>query len=309
MNIVSTGQLRAQSISIQVSDRTKCNGACKFCIARTTPNTNGTDEDLTLCDSYGVGKGVRYASHIGATHGILTGKAEPTQEDGDYLGRLIIDVKRRLPLVDLHTNGYLLQKGKSKFKDLEKFVMCGLTMVTFSIAHYDIDKNKDLMGITIDYPGLIKHANSLGLLVRCSLVLAKSGIGTISDVARYIRTMGELGVHMIVMRELWTPDVYGKVDDEVLNWNKENKVPLFAIENVFRDLAVRREEYTHTLDPLPWGANVYAMEGCFSDKEHGVNITFAKCEENASGPVLKSIVHKPNGHGYRNWDSNANILY
>lgn len=254
-------------------------------------------------------KGLEYASRLGATHAILTGKAEPTQEAPDYLCSLVGRSRDYVSLVDMHTNGYLLQPGQIKQSLLKNLTNRGLTMVTFSIAHYNIRKNKDLMGIVVDYPKLVKEAVDLGLCVRCSLVLCRSGIGTMESVMDYIRMMGELGVHMVVIRELWVPKVRCEVNKKVYRFNIENKIPLYGIENAFKDAATLGKGHLDTLDPLPWGAAVYAMEGCFSDKEHGVNITFAKCEENAKGPVLKSIVHKPNGHGYRNWDSNANILY
>ena len=61
--------------------------------------------------------------------------------------------------------------------------------------------------------------------------------------------------------------------------------------------------------PLPWGTPVFVVGGTFNDTQHGVNVTFARCDEATVGSVLKSIVHKPNGHGYRNWDHNGDILY
>lgn len=53
---------------------------------------------------------------------------------------------------------------------------------------------------------------------------------------------------------------------------------------------------------------MFAVEGAWPDPSFGVNVTFANCGENVA-PVLKSIVHKPDGHGYRNWDSNGDVLY
>jgi hypothetical protein len=61
-------------------------------------------------------------------------------------------------------------------------------------------------------------------------------------------------------------------------------------------------------DPLPWGQRVYAVSG-FKNRDYGVNLTFAKCDEATKGSLIKSIVHRPDGHGYRNWDSNGDILY
>lgn len=315
MNIVSTGQLRAQSISIQASTRTRCNGGCKYCISRLTPNVEKADERVQICDFHDVKKGLNYAKRLGATHAVITGKAEPTQEDVGYICDLIGVCSSKEFLVDMHTNGFLLQEGKSEHS-LEDLVDSGLTMITFSIAHHDPDINAVLMGVRVDYPSLIKKAVGLGLLVRCSLVLCESSIKNEREALSYIRCMGSLGVHMVVIRRLWTPSTYTEKNKEVYEWNRKNEIPLHAVSYGFstRSKAGSRDsDWIHyplyELAPLPWGAPVYAMEGCFDDSEHGVNITFAECDANDAGPVLKSIVHKPNGHGYRNWDFNGNILY
>jgi len=317
VEIVSTGQLKAQSISVQVSDRTLCNGSCKCCISRTTPNTAGLKPaGIKKCDMENVHKGLDFAKQIGATHAILTGKAEPTQETPGYIYHLITAARSKGFLVDMHTNGFLLQDHIKSGFGLAALKMAGLTMITFSIFHHDPDKHREIAGLKVDFPALIKEANRLGLLVRCSLVLAKSSIGTMEGVLGFIRAMGEYGVHMVVIRELWLPTIRNGINKEVYEWNHANLVKLYDISNKFDDMAKLRnrsvtwyETPVYELAPLPWGAKVYAMEGCFTDKEHGVNVTFALCEENDKGPVMKSIVHKPNGHGYRNWDFNGNILY
>jgi MoaA/NifB/PqqE/SkfB family radical SAM enzyme len=317
MDIVSTGQLKAQSLSIQVSTRTLCNGSCKCCISRLTPNTEGVEEKVRLCDTHGtLHRGFDIAARMGATHAILTGKAEPTQEHRDYIYDLIQECRTRGFLVDMHTNGFLLQPNASNY-NLSWLVSVGLTMITFSIFHFIPEIHRQITGLRVDFEDLIRQANREGLLVRCSLVLTKEGVGTFDQVLKFIRTLGEFGAHMVVIRELWLPKFRaGKFNQEVYEWNKKNFVQLDGISNRFyqhslmaHQSAVWEAYPVYELAPLPWGARVFTMEGCFSDAEHGVNITFARCEENDKGPVMKSIVHKPNGHGYRNWDSNANILY
>jgi len=317
MNIVSTGQLRAQSISFQVSDRTSCNGSCKCCISRTTPNTAGLDgQKITHCSPSGVEKGLRFAKRLGATHAILTGKAEPTQESREYIYNLIDACSRKEFLVDMHTNGFLLQPGKSAHS-LKEMADAGLTMVTFSVFSQFAKVHSGITGLNVDFMQLIKEANSLGLLVRVSLVLTKSGVGRLESLLDFIRTMGDYGAHMVVVRQLWLPQFRaGNFSEDVFKWNQDNFVNSSNLAWHLQRIADKPhsdatwEVYPiRELAPLPWGAKVFAMEGCFYDPEHGVNITFANCEENDKGPVLKSIVHKPDGHGYRNWDSNANILY
>jgi MoaA/NifB/PqqE/SkfB family radical SAM enzyme len=313
------GQMRAQSFSIMVSSRTKCNAGCEFCISRTTPGDDLITkaphchgQAYTLCDPKRLITGLNYAKYLGATHAILTGKADPLQEDPEYLIELIKFSRDYLPLVDMHTNGLVFHTGMHKEKLLDKLFAAGLTMITFSIASFNPAQNCDLMHIKKSAAELIQYAASLGLLVRCSLVVNKQGVDDAAGVIDYIKQAGELGAHMVVVREVWVPEIYGQRNHKVFEWNKANKVGIKPIQDKFIEYAryAQYKEFGITQrDPLPWGTPVFAMGGVFTDQDHGVNITFACCDEGTTGEVIKSIVHKPNGHGFRNWDHDGDILY
>ncbi len=307
---ISHGQSRpwALSFSIQVSSRTKCNGCCKFCIAATTPGTSIDEIGIKLCDENRLGIGLGYAKNLGASHAILTSKAEPTQEDPDYLCHLVRTAREYLPLVDMHTNGFLLTRG-SKSDLLEKLTKAGLTMVTFSVASFNNPTNKHLMGLEQNTEELVTKALEFGLLVRCSLVVNKYGESNIARVMDYIFRAANLGAHMVVIREVWIPDNTQDQNNSVFLWNQINQVPIAPLQSQFME-AVEGNLYGLRLrDPLPWGTPVFTIDEGLSDPNHGINITFARCDEASTGKIFKSIVHKPNGHGYRNWDSNGDILY
>ncbi len=306
-----SGQMRAQSISIQVSSRVRCNAGCKFCISRTTPDcAEGSGKDLTWCDLERLRVGLNYASHIGATHAILTGRADPTQETSEYLCELVKAAREHVPFVDMHTNGFLLLPGSSKAGMLDDLAAAGLTHLTLSIAAIDRAKNRELMLVRDSGLSLIRYAVKLGLLVRASLVVNKSGVCDVPSLIEYIWQAGEYGAHMVVVREVWVPEVYSQINEEVYAWNRENYVDIKPLQDEFMRLAEQRRHGLRRLNDLPWGTPVFAMEGIFeSDPSHGVNVTFARCDEANVGSVMKSIVHRPNGHGYRNWDSMGDILY
>ncbi|MDO8669524.1 MAG: radical SAM protein [Candidatus Buchananbacteria bacterium] len=309
---ISSGESRpwALSCSIQVSTRTKCNGYCKFCIAATTPGASSYETALKFCSEDRLRVGLNYARNLGASHAILTSKAEPTQEDSFYLCWLVKMSRQYLPLVDMHTNGFLLTRG-SKSDLLSRLTEAGLTMVTFSIASFDKDKNKNLMGLEQNTEELIAKALELGLLVRCSLVVNKSGEASGDDVLNYIYQAANLGVHMVVIREVWIPDTFMDTSNKVLIWNRENQIPISPLQDKFMAIS-KRTSHSYGLrlrDPLPWGTPVFTIDGYFDDPSHGINITFARCDEASVGRIFKSIVHTPDGHGYRNWDSKGDILY
>lgn len=308
------GQMRAQSISIQVSTRERCNAGCRFCISRTTQGVSVPEKssDIKLCDDRRLRVGLNYAKQLGATHAILTSRADPTQEDDEYLACLVRTAREYLPLADMHTNGYLLLPGKPKKDLLRRLVDEGLTMITFSIASFNPAKNRELMIVKEGGADLIGTAKDLGLLVRCSLVVNSLGVQNFAQVIGYVRQAGSRGAHMVVVREVWVPEVYGTYDQEVYDWNREHRVRVPSIQEEFMSAAAdKKNPYGIQLrDPLPWGTPVFAVSDAqMMESGHGVNVTFALCEEATVGPVLKSIVHKPNGHGYRNWDHNGDILY
>jgi hypothetical protein len=256
--------------------------------------------------------GLNMARRMGATHAIITGKADPTQENREYLYGLIRKSREYLPLVDLHTNGYLIHPAENLLSiSLDGLKKAGLTMITFSVASFDCDINRKLMKIDQNPQALIELARSLGLLVRCSLVVNKQGAKSPEDVMDYIVMAGSLGAHMVVVREVWVPDIYSGINPNVYAWNKDNFVPIRPIEERFVEICGDKgNPYgLHQRDPLPWGTPVFTVSNVFTKRDHGVNITFACCDEATSGPILKSIVHKPNGRGYRGWDCPGDYLY
>lgn len=308
-----SGQMRAQSISIQVSNRERCSAGCVFCISRTTPDgLPQVGREIKLCNLDRLAVGLGYAKQLGATHAILTGRADPTQEEIEYLTQVTRLCREHLPLVDMHTNGFLLQPGMPKMGALETLTKAGLTMVTFSIASFNSGLNRQLMLQKHSAADLIPIAREQGLLVRSSLVMNKTGVHDFEGVLEYIRQAGRLGVQMVVIREIWLPDVYGEYNTEVFWWNQANRVLIAPVQKQFIRAAKDPENPhgIHQRDPLPWGTPVFTVRGIFKNKpEHSVNVTFARCDEATTGTVIKSIVHKPDGHGYRNWDDIGDILY
>lgn len=315
MTQVNTGQLRALSMSIQVSDRTKCAAGCLPCISRTTPGEDPSCGDVKLCSMRRLKIGLGFAERAQATHAILTGRADPTQEEVSYLCDLIRLSRQHVPFVDMHTNGALAQKGMRKAGLIKELAQAGLTMLTLSVASFDDEVNRYLMKIKRNPADLIEEALSEELLVRCSLLMTKKTVATFDDVYQYIIEAGRRGVHQVVVREVWIPDAVAVgADNEVLAWNRENQVPIGPVDDLFLSAASDERSSQllriRRLDPLPWGTQVFAVgHGVFPDREHEVNVTFARCDDGSTGAVTKSVVHRPNGHGYRTWARMGDILY
>lgn len=304
------GQMRAQSLSVQISSRERCTAGCLFCISRTTPGAGETSQgEIKLCHVNRFRVGLNFARQLGASHTVFTSKADPTQENPRYLCEMVGIAREYLPLADLHTNGFNIHPGMPAYNLLPDLVNAGLTMITFSIASFDPAVNQKLMIIKKSAADLIEQAANLELMVRCSLVINKAGVKDFDGIIEYAIEAGKRGAHAVVVREIWVPEVYGDFNRNVYEWNLANRIDIGPLQDEFISAAEARKHGIQRLKNLPWGTPVFGIAGCFPDKSHGVNVTFARCEEATEGAVMKSIVHKPNGHSYRNWDHNGDILY
>jgi len=292
---------------------------CRFCISRITQGNRSQQQDpaqIRYCQMGRVRVGLQYADRLGATHAILTGKADPLQEHPEYLRMLVEQSRRYLPCVDMHTNGLLLQPDQDREGLLKALargggeIGDGLTMVTFSIASFDPVVNQRLMGKGQDPDFLIAEALKYELAVRASLVVNQQGAADNNGILDYVMEAGRRGVHSVVVRELWVPEVYGPTHRGVFEWNHANFVDIGPLENSFMAAAQRREIAIRRLPDLPWGTKVFGVGGGqFTDKpEHEVDVTFAICDQPMVDGVLKSIVHMPNGHGYPSW-TRGRVLY
>ena len=299
---VTTGNLEAMSISVMLSTRQKCNGRCKACISRNTGDKN--NDDIVECDLRILEPHFRMAAVMRARHLILTNQSDPFQERDIYLGRVISLAKKcGIPKADIHTNGLVLHlnRGKATLKDL---VDIGLTNITFSIASFDEEANREFIGVNQRPEEIIRFARSLGLVVRCSLLLTKETVHDIEGIQNYIRIAKECGAKFVVIRELWIPEmkrIHTVSDPETYQWCQGNQVPIAPLIEDMGRLASENDSDITELKPLPWGQRVFDVGD--------INTTFAYCFEGQSGQTIKSLVAKPDGYLSRGWDNKADVLY
>jgi molybdenum cofactor biosynthesis enzyme MoaA len=215
--------------------------------------------------------------------------------------------RSKLPQVDIHTNGLLLVQGDR----LKKLVDWGLNMVTFSIASFDADKNKQIMGVRQPVQTLINTANQLDILVRCSLLLTKKTAHNPATIIEYVRQARELGADMVVCRELWLPACPNDDSEEIQSWVKANHVNMKRLEQAFLKASKGEVQYDlpiRLIRLLPWGARVYDVGG--------VNVSFAHCDERFNNGTYKSIQLVPrtkpwgaiNWRIQGSWDSTGDVL-
>ncbi len=299
---IGSGRLQAQSLSVMCSSRTRCNANCRFCISRTTEGGSTNGCDVRLLDFNRLNVGLDFATRCNASTAILTGKADPLQEDPVYLCNLARACRSKGFAVDMHTNGFGFRNGGRH--SLANLNDAGLTMITFSIASFDAVANANLMGANFarfSAKDLIREAADRKLLVRCSLVLNRQGVYTLDGIRAYIQNAKEAGAKMVVIRELWLPNVNDELkDNDVYRWNEENRVSMDPFVDQVWELTRQAGSRCFFRRYLPWGTPIFDIDG--------MNVTFARCEESFAGGTAKSLVHKDDGHGYLDWEG-ATILY
>lgn len=273
---------RVQSVSVIPTTRIGCNADCRYCVARMTVGNVESAEGLVWVPMNRMRALLDYGRQGGAMTVVLTSKAEPTLDLKDdpsaFLNRMMI-CRERLPQVDLHTNGVLLQKEPHWLKEL---VDAGLNMVTLSVASFDPSINGQLMGVGIDYERLIGCMNDVGVCVRVSTVCTSLNVPDGEVARQHVQAAKKLGADMVVFRECWRPSLLTDKGGHVADWIAEHYVSSDRVKK-----ALAADPDVREVRTLPWGATVYDVDA--------VNVTFALCDEKFTG-VYKSLQLVPKAY-------------
>jgi molybdenum cofactor biosynthesis enzyme MoaA len=283
--------MRTLSLSV-VPQQVGCDAECKFCISGST-FVPREDRFVDMC---AVKRACLYARNCGALTGIVTGKGEPLLMDHALLRDIIQVLSETFGQVDLHTNGVRLLKNRDG-GILETLTDGGLTNLTVSVAHYDSEKNSEVMDLGQPYLAeLMKHLKKYrrNLHIRLSCVLAKGYIDTPEEMINYLKFAKQNKIDSVIFRELW---VAGK-DSPTKKWCQEHYMSISDDDNVWR-MFRRRYMNQRQLMELPW-SYVYDW--------NGVSVTASECEYQTVD-FAKSLILLPDNHLYYNWSSPASRLW
>ena len=266
--------MEVQSISI-VPESVGCNARCKYCIASMTYTSNKGDR----LNFNRLSNALQYARAGNAQTAILTSKGETLMSDWDYLGDILKLTKEHgFGQRDLHSNMSLVKGREEEF--LEKLVAkpYGLTNVTVTAASLDHVKNRELMGIDIDYGQLFRFLKQdADIAVRLSCVMNKEAVHDRKTMEDYISKAKDYDISQIVFRGLWTPD--NSKENKVSRWGRENKIEIDIANNALE--AMVKENKAFKIFDLPWGQTVYDV--------NGINTTAATCTVNYFKDSIKSL--------------------
>jgi hypothetical protein len=260
-------------------------------MAKYTPRTNYEKMPVNRNPSIsGLSRGLKYARQLGATHCIITSKADPLQ-DWSYVQDIAFQASEYGFLVDLHTNGYLLVRSM-----IDEF-LGHVDQVTFHTESFDKDVNREIMGIQPPDEEVVRCIVKLGKLVRFTALANKKTLPDVRAVIDYVKRAGALGAQRVAIRELGT---YNK-------WCEDNWVD---VVDMFFKMAALTNPHTTGNALYRRGAGLPTGENVFLFDDPPVQLTLGSgCFGEADDFTIRSIVHRPDGHGYRSWFDVSNILY
>ena len=240
--------MKTHTFSIVVGD-SRCNANCPYCVSKMTGGTKGR---LINWNRFETACTIVEQARDGLVSVLLTGKGEPTlfpKEITEYL----VQMDGRFPLVDLQTNGILLDYDRlCEWRD------SGLTLVCVSIAQYSPTVSDQIMGIrqAYDFWNSVELIHKAGLACRLNCtMLAGGGVHNPTDLEILVSQCKASGVEQLTLREVDRPR--DSKNQEVSDWVDAHKP---------KDAAWRLRKYileaggTELLQ-LPHGGSVFDFLG------------------------------------------------
>lgn len=161
---------------------TACDGKCPFCTTEFRLNTARFGNLLNVAN-------LSKINDLNIDKIEITGGGEP------FLHPRIADIitfcAASAP-TQIYTHGGRLSSVSSD-------TLRRLFYLCVSRCHYDEDKNYSLMGIKQE----LELAFSLGVPIKLSLVLCRSGVSTVKDIKKYLDWADRLGAKKVVIRQLF----------------------------------------------------------------------------------------------------------
>lgn len=199
--------MNIQTFSV-ISGTAACDASCPYCISKMT-GMKGLSPKAEKVNWENFDKAARLASLSAVATVLITGKGEPLlfpEMITEYLEHL---KKYDFPLIELQTNGLLLDYKFEKYrKYLSKWHNLGLGLVAISIVHYDPEKNKAIYTPQKKYmnlPRLIKRLRDLKFSVRLSCTMIKNYIDSPREVRKLTAFAKSMGVEQLSLRPVTRP--------------------------------------------------------------------------------------------------------
>lgn len=231
----------------------KCNARCRFCVTSGIQGLPGYEERREeKIDPKRLKKAIIFSKGIGAADSNITGGTEPTLYDPSGLGKITSFLSDNFGRVNMYTNGSKLLEVMENSKTLFSYLSdLGLTNTVISRAHYDDEKNSEVMGLPrYNLKKIADEAGRHNVSLKLSCLLTKSYVGSPQEVLNYIDAAGSCGIDKIIFRELLS------VNDNSPHgrWVRDNYVPVSVVSGKLEECGFKSYEGL-------WGQIIWDCDG------------------------------------------------
>ncbi len=275
-----------------------CNAVCPYCVSKMTPKAK-LDPDHVNWRNYRIA--CRMALQAKVNTALLTGKGEPTLYP-DLVQRYVDESwKAGFALVELQTNGILFIDQHQEYDEhLKRWYDAGLTVLSLSIAHYDISKNADLLTPKREKPydfwALIDRLQELGYTIRISCTMCRGYMDSGEEVEKLADVCRQHGKIQLTVRSVSRPAKSGST--KVAEW-----VDTHRIEGVEATVSRYLQEHgAVSMFELAHGAVIYDW--------NGQNICVNNCLTASPNPnEIRQLIYYPDGTLSWDWARKGAVLF
>ena len=230
-----------------------CNAKCKWCITNYRNTVKREILELGNLEKILSGKSFDKIEITGGGEPMLHPKINE-----------IIEMCSDKAVTIMYTNGTFLEKLSRSIR---------LKELCISVASYDLEKNKEIMGVFPD----VNYALALGIPLKFSLLLHKSGINKRGDVLKYLDWASDRA-EKVVVRQLF--------EHNESIYNKMLREEFVSSEKVFRELKIGDYILSKHGNPI------------FNYKNLEVEFEYRSCACETENPVLHA-----DGRFHKGWTS------
>jgi molybdenum cofactor biosynthesis enzyme MoaA len=271
-----------------------CNAQCPFCVSKMTA-PNGVTHQVDCPNLRNLIVGCRVAEKNNVTTALITGKGEPTLFP-DLVSFYINKLSPFFPIIEMQSNAIVFENWNRWRPTLKRWYEEGLSLISVSIAHPDIEKNAEIFrpSKVYDYWEIISNLKEIGFSVRLNCTCVKGYCDEYEIAKQIIDKCRDNEVEQLTFRDVATPDE--SENAEVFNWTKEHQTN-FVSEKLYGILKFERDEILE----LPHGGLVYDVDG--------QNVCLGNCLTESKNPDdIRQLIYFPDGHLRYSWQNRGAII-
>lgn len=234
----------------------ECQASCKFCFSKSSISLNKRLEPL---EHGKLDRACALSKERGAERFVITGGGEPLLFGYDGIIDILKVASKYYNNILIITNGKEIEDYSDSQMDALK--VNGLERIAVSIHSDNLEQNKNIMRLDVDYKKVFHKIRKAGLKTRLICVLQKGGIDNQERILDYIKFSIENKINEICFKELYvSTNIESDYHNSKANvYSSNNRVSLSIVTNTMDELQAKK------IIELPWGSPVYLLKHTAGD--------------------------------------------